>query len=80
MGPFIDTLAATHADNPKIQVLKMDVDENPVTSETYRVLSIPTFAVFTHGKPVAGISGVTTVQKLQEMIDKALATPDSIAA
>jgi thioredoxin 1 len=72
MAPFIDQLAAKYAESPDVAIVKLDVDENPVTSEQYRVLSIPTFAVFVDGKPVVGTGGVTTLEKLEELLAKGI--------
>ena len=40
VAPILDEIAGAHGD--KITFLKMNVDENPVTPSSYRVIGIPT--------------------------------------
>jgi thioredoxin 1 len=55
VAPILEEIAAEHKDT--IKVAKLDVDENPVTSADYRVMSIPTLIVFKGGEPVKQIIG-----------------------
>ncbi|MFF3567583.1 thioredoxin [Nocardia jiangxiensis] len=66
MGPILDTMAQQH--DGKIDIVKVNVDESPVTAKRYSVLSMPTLLVFDHGEVVTTLVGA----KPRTMIEKAL--------
>ncbi len=55
MGPILESIDETHGD--KIQVVKINVDENPATAEHYRITGIPAFKVFNGGDVVKEFVG-----------------------
>ena len=55
VAPILDEIATEHAD--KIRLVKMNVDENPVTPAAYRVTGIPTLNVYQNGEVVKQIVG-----------------------
>jgi thioredoxin 1 len=55
VSPILEEIASEHAD--KIDVVKLNVDDNPVTSQKYRILNIPTLSVFKGGEVVKEIVG-----------------------
>ena len=55
VAPILDEIAAEHGD--KLRLVKMNVDENPVTPATYRVTGIPTLNVYQNGEVVKQIVG-----------------------
>jgi thioredoxin 1 len=55
VAPILDEIAAEHSD--KLRLVKMNVDENPVTPATYRVTGIPTLNVYVGGEVVKQIVG-----------------------
>jgi thioredoxin 1 len=55
VAPVLEEIATEYAD--KIEVVKLNVDQNPVTSQRYRILNIPTLSVFKGGEVVKEIVG-----------------------
>ena len=53
--PILDEIAGEHAD--KIEVVKLNVDENPRTAASYGITSIPTLNVYQGGELVKTIVG-----------------------
>lgn len=56
----------------KVNVLKVDVDQNGDIAKEYGVLSIPTLAVFKDGEFKEKTIGLTTKAQLSEMLIKYL--------
>ena len=55
IAPILDEVATTYAG--KLQIAKMNVDENPLTASSYGIVSIPTLNVFQGGRVVKQIIG-----------------------
>jgi len=55
VSPILDEIAAEHGD--KLRLVKMNVDENPVTPAAYRVTGIPTLNVYQGGEVIKQIVG-----------------------
>lgn len=55
VGPILEEIAAEHSD--KLTIVKLNVDENMRTAQTYNVVSIPTMNVYQGGVVVKTIVG-----------------------
>ncbi|MEU0742402.1 thioredoxin [Streptomyces sp. NPDC006134] len=68
MAPVLAALAEEEAD--RLRVVQLNVDENPGTTNAYKVLSMPTFMVFRDGEPVKSMVGARAKRRLlQELAD-----------
>lgn len=71
VSPVIDELADDY--KGKLNVVKVNIDEDAALSDTYNVQSIPTIVFFKDGAEVSRSSGVKTKLQFQRDIEKALA-------
>ena len=71
VSPIIDELAQEYAG--KINVVKVNIDEDAALSDTYDVQSIPTIVFFKNGSEVSRSSGVKTKLQFQRDIEMAIA-------
>ena len=72
VGPIVDELADELTG--KILVVKMNVDENPVTPTKYGIRAIPTLLVFKGGEVLEQITGAVTKGTIKDMLtQKAMA-------
>jgi len=71
VSPVIDELAEAYAG--KINVVKVNIDEDVALSDTYDVQSIPTIVFFRDGQEVSRSSGVKTKLQFQRDIETAIA-------
>ena len=55
IAPILDEIANEHGD--KLRIVKMNVDENPVTPAQYRITGIPALNVYQNGEVVKQIVG-----------------------
>jgi thioredoxin 1 len=55
VAPVLEEIAAEYAG--KIEVVKLNIDENPAISQRYGIMAIPTMNVFSNGEVVKQIVG-----------------------
>jgi thioredoxin len=53
----------------KVVVRKVDIDRSPLLARELRIQSVPTFMVFSQGRPVDAVVGAVGKKKLREMVD-----------
>ena len=68
--PALEELSETY--KGKVQIVKMNVDENPNTPAKYSVLSIPTTILFKGGQEMGRQIGFGGKQPFEDLIKKAL--------
>ncbi len=66
MGPVVEEIAKEYGDS--VVVGKLNIDDNMITAQSYKVMTIPTLIVFKNGVPVETSIGVVPKGKLVEMI------------
>ncbi|MGH3937252.1 MAG: thioredoxin [Pseudonocardiaceae bacterium] len=62
VAPILEEIATEHAE--KIIIAKLDVDQNPETSRTYNIMSLPTMLLFAKGEVVKQIVGAKPKEAL----------------
>ena len=55
VSPILDAIASENAD--KIEIVKLNVDDNPATAMKYQITSIPAMKVFKSGEVVKTVIG-----------------------
>ncbi|AWZ04468.1 MULTISPECIES: thioredoxin [unclassified Streptomyces] len=55
LTPSLEAIAAEHGE--KIEIVKLNIDENPETAAAYGVMSIPTMNVYVGGRVAKSIVG-----------------------
>jgi thioredoxin 1 len=55
VAPVLEAIAEEHGD--KLDIVKLNVDENPVVTQKYGILNIPTLGVFKNGEVVKELVG-----------------------
>jgi thioredoxin 1 len=68
LAPAIDALATDYAG--KVQVGKLNVDENPEVTMRFMVRGIPTVMLFKGGKVVDQLVGAVDKSVLKQMVDR----------
>lgn len=65
LGPILDKIAE---ENPEIQIIKVDVDENSEISSEYGIRNIPTVLVFKGGAQVDKFVGMKSKEDILKLI------------
>ena len=73
VAPEIDKLADKYAG--AVDVVKLDVDANPMISQTYGIMSIPTVAFFRPGQSPVGVVGFRPLDQLELAFELAKYAP-----
>jgi len=70
LAPILEEVAAEMGD--RLQVYKLNTDENPQSPGRYGVMSIPTLIVFRNGQEVDRIVGALPKEILREKLEAAI--------
>ena len=68
LGPVIEKIAV--ANTGRLEVGKMNVDENPNTPQKYGIQGIPTVIFFKNGEVAKQLVGYQAQDKIQKTIDE----------
>jgi len=71
VSPILDQIAAENAD--KIDIVKINVDDNPETAMKYQITSIPAMKVFQGGEVVKSVIGAKPKPALEADLAEFLA-------
>jgi thioredoxin 1 len=70
VDPLLNEIATEMGD--KVQIVSINIDENPETTRAYRVMSVPTLTIFKGGEPVNSVTGAKPKSALVNFIESAL--------
>jgi len=70
IAPLLDEAADEYAE--KMNVVKINIDENPNTPQKFGIRSIPTLMIFKNGEPQAQKLGAMSKSQLTEFLDSNL--------
>jgi thioredoxin 1 len=68
--PLLAEIATELAD--RVEIVKLNIDENPETAMAYRVMSVPTLTIFKGGQPVQSVAGAKPKGDLLRFIESAI--------
>jgi thioredoxin 1 len=68
VAPVLEAIAAEHGD--KIDIVKLNVDDNPEVTRKYQILNIPTLGVFQNGEVVKELVGARSKSKLLDELSE----------
>ena len=71
VAPVLEEIAAEKGD--AIQIVKLNVDENPETAAKFQVMSIPTLILFRDGDVAHKVIGALPKRRLEAELDPVLA-------
>jgi len=71
VSPILDQIAAEHSD--KIEIVKLNVDDNPQTAIKYQITSIPAMKVYRGGEVVKTVIGAKPKPALEADLAEFLA-------
>jgi thioredoxin 1 len=66
--PTVESIAERYADSAA--VVKLNVDDNPLSAEAYEIKGIPTLILFSAGREVERVVGVASKESISRMIEK----------
>ena len=70
VSPLLEEIATEMSD--RLEIVKLNADENPETVRNYRVMSLPTLTIFKGGEPVKQVIGARPKGELVRLIESAL--------
>lgn len=72
MGPILDDMAENYKNADKIDIVKVDIDEQQEIAMKYGVMSVPTFIIFKAGDIVEKMVGARPQGEFEAKLDAIL--------
>jgi thioredoxin 1 len=72
LAPIVESLAKQYAG--AAQVVKLNIDDNPLAVQRYRIQAIPTLVLFQNGEEKERMTGLTSKEAIARTIDAHLGT------
>jgi thioredoxin len=66
IAPALEEIAGSMAG--KVKIVKLNVDENPATTQRYGIMSIPTLMIFKNGELASRQTGAAPKHRLEQWI------------
>lgn len=83
VGPTVERVAESYAENANVKVGKLDIDQDPEIADKYGIRSIPALKVFSHGSVKSQLVGVQPEPAIKQMVEAELqsltSTPQTAA-
>ena len=70
IGPALEEIAGEKKDS--LSVVKLNIDENPLTPQKYNIRGIPALLIFKNGEVVAEKMGALPKSQLESWIDQSV--------
>ena len=70
IGPALDEISDDKGDS--ISIVKLNIDENPLTPQKYNVRGIPTLLIFKNGQVIAEKMGALPKSQLEDWINQSV--------
>jgi len=70
IAPVLEQIAAEYSG--RVKIAKLNVDENPIISSQYGILSIPTMLIFKNGNQVDKLVGALPRQEIERHLASVL--------
>ena len=70
IGPALEEISDDKGDS--ISIVKLNIDENPLTPQKYNVRGIPTLLIFKNGEVVAEKMGALPKSQLEDWINQSV--------
>ena len=70
IGPALEEIAEDKGDS--LSIVKLNIDENPLTPQQYNVRGIPTLLIFEDGAVIAEKVGALPKSQLENWIDQSI--------
>lgn len=70
VSPLLEEIATEMAG--KIKIVKVNIDENPELTRSYRIMSVPTLTIFRNGEAVKSVAGARPKRDLVRLIESAI--------
>lgn len=71
-GPIVEDISKKYEGKAGVSIGKMNVGENPITSQEHQIMSIPTVKIFKKGTVIDQMVGLQSRDSLVHLLEKHL--------